>query len=103
MDLALHGEAFLDDIDAFVEEWHQGEGAETLAEFLGMTPEEYRLWVEQDAALRFILNARMMGESAPLYEAVAKAAREPVAMRAPNVDEAEEVLAWLRETGRIKT
>jgi hypothetical protein len=103
MDRAVRGEVFLDDIDDFVDEWRETETDQTLAEFLGMSPEEYALWVEQDAALRFILNARVTGEDASIYEAVADAAREPVAMRAPDVGEAEQVLAWLRETGRIKT
>lgn len=102
MDLVIRGEAFLDDIDDHIDTWQSSDSDESLADFLGMTKAEYGLWVEQAAALRFIVRARIEGTELPFYDAVAKAA-EPVGMRAPDVGEAEVILEWLRETGRIKT
>jgi hypothetical protein len=41
----LAGEAEADDIDDFIEEWHEGESAASLVEFLGLSEEEYWRWV----------------------------------------------------------
>ena len=40
----LNGEALLDDIDDFVDEWHESKGNIPLYEFLGMKKSEYSLW-----------------------------------------------------------
>ena len=56
----LAGDALVDDIDDYIDRWHDGEGSpdESLAEFLGFTDEEYKLWAENPDFLPFILNAR---------------------------------------------
>ena len=59
--LALAGEVVSDEIDDFVEAWHGTEGATGLHEFLGMTWEEYQLWVSDPAYLSLILAARHNG------------------------------------------
>jgi hypothetical protein len=97
----LEGRATLDDIDTFIDRWHDGTDDRELHEFLGMTWDEYRLWVERPGSLRHILFARR--HSIPVESALEKYAleREPVAARARDADEAREVLDWLRRTGRI--
>lgn len=69
---ALYGDgrATLDDADDFVEAWHESGDAETrsLAEYLGMTDEEYGIWVITPRALPSILAARQAGR--PLREFV---------------------------------
>ncbi|MDB6001388.1 MAG: hypothetical protein JWP52_3087, partial [Rhizobacter sp.] len=57
--MCLSGEALEDEIDEFVERWHEGDeglGLE-LHEYLGMTWDEYKLWGATPSALRFILAA----------------------------------------------
>ncbi len=103
MNRLVDGRAFLDDVDDYVDTWRTTDTVQSLAEFLGMSKEEYGLWVETPAALRFIAKARVQGLPLPLYEAVARAAAPAAAMRASDSSEANTVLAWLRETGRIKT
>jgi hypothetical protein len=44
MDRDLAGEVEPEDIDDFVDEWHEGESAASLAEFLGMSDDEYWRW-----------------------------------------------------------
>jgi hypothetical protein len=102
IDLCLSGEVVMDEIDDLVDEWHQDGGStESLHAFLGMTAEEYALWVEKPGSLRLILAARE--EGAPLYEAIERFAElEPVAARAADPEAAMVVLKWLRKTGRIK-
>jgi len=54
------GEALLDDIDDYVHLWHEGAGDPdaSLADFLGFTDEEYKLWAEKPNSLPFILKAQ---------------------------------------------
>jgi hypothetical protein len=58
IDLSLAGQARPSEIDDFVDVWHRGDGRVELHEFLGMTSEEYALWVSNPDALSAILNAR---------------------------------------------
>ena len=72
----LAGEADLDAIDDFVDAWHDGAGPELeLREFLGMTPDEYALWVEQPGSLSAILSVHRFGAQVP--EAVVEPAAPP--------------------------
>lgn len=102
MDKTLRGEVLMDEIDDFVEAWHDDETTDlSIAPYLGMTQEEYDLWVEKPGALRLIVAAREEGE--PLYEAINRFAElEPVAARAADPGAARVVLQWLRQTGRIQ-
>lgn len=65
VDKCLAGDADLNEIDDFVEAWHggAGEGLE-LDEFLGMTLDEYALWVERPSALPAIVSAHSNRNSA---------------------------------------
>jgi hypothetical protein len=90
----------MDEIDDFVDEWHASPTEETIYDFLGMTQEEYDLWVEQPSSLRLILAARE--DHLLLYEAIERYVDyEPVAARAADPAEARVVLEWLRKTGRL--
>ncbi|MFF5802023.1 hypothetical protein [Streptomyces sp. NPDC012746] len=98
---ALAGDAGIDDIDSYVDAWHDAEDSDLeLHEFLGMTWDEYRLWVEKPKSLRYILSAHRNGHS--VSEEVVKSQSElALAARAGSTDEAESVLTWLRKTGRL--
>lgn len=52
------GQYHIEDIDDFIDEWHKGEGNEDLHEFLGMSWEEYALWVSNPYVLPDIIKAR---------------------------------------------
>jgi hypothetical protein len=58
MQLALQGYALPDDIDDFVDDWHDGASNDEIYEFLGMTLEEYTLWVSNPDSLPIIITAR---------------------------------------------
>lgn len=58
IELCLRGEAHLSDIDHFVDEWHESDSDKSIEEFLGMTFEEYALWVENPNTLKYIIAAR---------------------------------------------
>lgn len=54
----LSGEACADQIDDYIDRWHEGTGSGELHKFLGFTEAEYALWVERPEALSQILDAR---------------------------------------------
>lgn len=58
IDLALNGEVLSDEIDDFVDAWHESDSDLELYAFLGMTEEEYSLWMTNPAYLDLILSAR---------------------------------------------
>ena len=58
IDMCLSGDALPDEIDDFVDRWHEGDSDLSIHEFLGMTREEYLSWVKDPNALPRILDAR---------------------------------------------
>jgi hypothetical protein len=65
----ISGKASPDEIDRYVEAWHRDPAGTELNDFLGMTDEEYGLWVSEPDALTRIIVARRRGTS--LFDAVA--------------------------------
>lgn len=61
LDMVLAGGAQPDDIDDFVDRWHEGSDSRPLAEALGMSADEYALWVDRSDALGLIIEARSAG------------------------------------------
>jgi len=95
----LEGEVLETEIDDFVEQWHESDSQETLAEYLGFTDEEYALWVEQPESLRSILFCRK--HDIDLTEAPAWEEAHRVAARSQSNGDATELLRWLKKTGRL--
>lgn len=58
------GDALPDEIDDYIDAWHnQSDTSQQLHEYLGLTWEEYSVWVHDPLALPFILQARRQGRS----------------------------------------
>lgn len=55
---AVRGEVGLDEIDDYVGAWHDGDSLLSLADYLGMLPEEYARWVEEPGFLKSIVAKR---------------------------------------------
>ncbi|MER7251805.1 hypothetical protein [Kribbella sp. NPDC000426] len=101
VDAVLQGRALPDDIDDYIEAWHDTPGApDSVSQFLGLTAAEYALWVEHPQSLRFVFAARKHHRSVAEIRDVATAAA--AAARAENDDEAKKLLAWLKQTGRYE-
>jgi hypothetical protein len=60
MDLAVAGEAWLSEVDEHVDAWHTGDSSLTLADYLGMTDDEYQRWVQSPGTLAAIVAARRL-------------------------------------------
>jgi hypothetical protein len=100
IDQVLEGEVLETEIDSFVEKWHHGAGAnKSLAKFLGMTEQEYALWVEHPQALRSILFCRKY--KIDLSERSSWQDAHRVAARSQEKGDPNELLRWLKETGRL--
>jgi hypothetical protein len=56
--LAISGHATADQIDDYVDRWHSEPGNLSLHEFLGMSRDEYALWVRSPDMLGAILTSR---------------------------------------------
>lgn len=105
MDLLLRGEVLMQDIDDFIDAWHEahdGSAASSvsLAEYLGMTEDEYQLWVEHPGALRFIAAAHRARQ--PVGVLLASRDQLALAARASDRAEAERLVRWLVKRGRIE-
>jgi hypothetical protein len=104
MDLLLRGEALMPDIGDFIDTWHDapdGSAASEmgLAQYLGMTEDEYRLWVELPSALGFIAAAHR--ESQPVEVLLASRDKLGLAARASDQSEADRLVEWLSKRGRL--
>jgi hypothetical protein len=58
IDRCLTGNALLEEVDDFVDEWHRGSGKGTLREFLGMSESEFSLWINDPDVLPYVILAR---------------------------------------------
>jgi len=101
VEACLRGDALLEDVNDWVDRWHEGHGPLALPEHLGMTADEYSLWVEQPESLRFIVHAHSTGEPIEKILAATQSGQFAAAARAESRIMAERVLKWLRSTGRI--
>jgi hypothetical protein len=100
----LDGDALISDVDDWVDAWHDSAGAPggrslSLGAYLGMTPDEYALWVERPESLRFVVKAHKSHIDALEVEEIAGLAA--AAARAGDDAEAAGVVHWLRQTGRL--
>jgi len=95
----LSGTAFVDEVDDYVDQWNESDTDLPLREFLGMTRFEYALWVEKPDCLKYLINRRKRGLPNADFDAVANQLR--TAARADSPEDEEELIEWLRLTGRI--
>ena len=97
MDMALRGEAMFDEIDDFVDKWHECSDRHKLSEFLGMSPDEYSLWLSDPSYIGLILAARHDERS--LLEAVNDNYSDltKLAARSDKSEKVARLRAWIAE------
>lgn len=59
MDLLIKGEVGEDEIDDFIDDWHDGDSTEHLHTYLGMTYREYKFWLTTPTTLQTIIKNRL--------------------------------------------
>lgn len=99
----LNGGATLDEIDDFVDAWHNGAGAgATLSDYLGFSDSEYNLWVQNPNSLRLIIFLRNNELSLTPDVGQGDVELSIAARGLTHSADLQEVVHWLRSTGRLK-
>lgn len=99
IDLCLSGDVLEDEIDSFVDSWHEDEETTLeLYEYLGMSWEEYSVWATRPSVLPFILSAKNNGTT---FDVELNQERLALAARAETADEAKRMESWLKLIGKI--
>ena len=96
----IQGSVLLDDIDDFIDEWHEGENDESLHKFLGMTESEYSLWVADPEILPFIVIAHQQNRD--VSELIDELDTLPMVARSSNPKKAQRLAKWLKHEGLWK-
>jgi hypothetical protein len=93
------GDAGLEDIDNYVDIWHDGDSASPLHHYLGMTETEYQVWVARPEALAFIVLAHR--DDTPIASIIRRYDEQPLPMAARSESRAQAVALkeWLVQHG----
>ncbi|MNQ62792.1 hypothetical protein D3C85_771500 [compost metagenome] len=97
IDLCVEGEVLPEEIDDFIDEWHELDSMGSIYSYLGMTRQEYRLWVHDPDILAFIITARI--QNRVIDDVVADLHELPLAARADSPEKAKFLMRWLRKEG----
>ena len=95
LSLVLAGEAMTDEIDHYIDQWHEGSLGLSLHDYLGMTREEYGLWLDSPDLLPLIIASRKLNK--PL-NAIANDNLQAMrlAARADDAIKVRRLQAWLQ-------
>lgn len=63
----LSGNTILQEIDNYIDQWHDSQSDQTIYEYLGMTKEEYALFVKDENSLKSIIMAHKQGKNKELF------------------------------------
>ena len=62
IELCLSGNALIEEVDDFVDQWHEGSEGVSLRDHLGMSEAEYSLWINDPDVLPFVILSRREGK-----------------------------------------
>ncbi len=94
----INADALLEQIDDYIEQWHESDTDLSIHDYLGMTEEEYFLWVEADFYLKYIIEAHEKNKN--INEVLKD--EYTLAARSATPEEAKTIYKWLKEKGLIK-
>jgi hypothetical protein len=96
----MNGEVLAEDIDDFVDAWHQNSGEKEIFEYLGMTRDEYSIWLRAPDVLPYIARARRNNIDLTT-ELHASVVDMPIAARSSDQLKIKRLLQWLEQRGKI--
>jgi hypothetical protein len=100
IDLCVEGKVAPDNIDDFVDQWHETPEGSALHDHLGMTREEYSLWLRVPDALPYIIKARQEGKL--LTDVVVNGCRNlRLAPQSDDKSKIERLKKWLKAKGEL--
>lgn len=94
MDKCIEGIALVDDIDDYIDEYHDSNSELEIFDYLGMTRREYRLWVRDHDYLNLILAARIQNVSIETFLSTSNDMK--MAARNLNSDDYDNLITWLK-------
>jgi hypothetical protein len=99
IDLCLKAKILPDEIDDFIDRWHEMPKRIELHDYLGMTVEEYSLWLRVPDALPYIIEARL--EQKPLTDAVVHLCRDlRIAAQPGDASKISRLQEWLQANAK---
>lgn len=99
IDLSMSGKVMLDEIDDYVDAWHDDPAGVELPDYLGMTFEEYALWAVSPDTLAYIITARKFHTN--LADVVNdNFVHYRLAARASDSEKVRQLERWLKSKGR---
>ncbi len=92
----ISADAIIDEIYDYIDKWHDEDTNLQVYEYLGMTKDEYYLWLKDEYVLKFIIEAHRLNRDVTEY-----LNEESLVARASNPEEAKKIYEWLKTTGDI--
>ena len=94
----IKGYSLLDEIDDYIDEWHDSDTDLSLHDFLGMTKREYSLYIQDEDYLALIVTAHK--ENEPIEEIIQN--QISMAARSDSLAKAKRLEKWLKNEGLWK-
>ncbi len=99
--LYLTGEALAEEIDDYIDAWHAAPGGPQIYAYLGMSQEEYSLWLREPEALPQIAVARR--QHRPLTSVISSALNKmSTAALSSDAMKVQRLKQWLEMHGKIE-
>ena len=91
----INGDALLEEVNDFIDSWHESDVDTPLHTFLGMSEQEYRLFVQDENYLAWIVAAQR--EEKPVHVFVKQ--NLSMAARSDDSSKSELLQKWLKAEG----
>lgn len=91
----ISGNALIDEIDDYIDRWHEGNDTRSIIEFLGMTEKEYSLFLKSVDFLPYIIKAHR--ENRPIDIVISQS--YAMAARSSDISKSEKIIQWLKQEG----
>jgi hypothetical protein len=95
IDACSKGFALLEEIDDYIDSWHESDTDLTIYEFLGMKKKEYALYVEDESYLAIIVTAHRNNED--INTIIEN--QISIAARSDNHAKSQRLEKWLKDEG----
>ena len=95
----INADALLEEIDDYILQWHEADTNLPVYDYLGMTEEEYLLWLEDDSYLRYVILAHK--ENRAISDVLSDYLSPRLAARTDSPDEVQRIYNWLARNGKL--
>lgn len=97
IELCISGEALLEDIDDYIDEWHESDTDQPIYEYLGMTKNEYSCYVASSDILPYIVLTHKKHQNFDKVVANIPEYQHSIAARSSDMEKAKALIAHLQK------